>query len=446
MTANGGGPNDDPRRRDVRVVFEHDGLLVRFGRVVPDALGAFADLRRLQARLARSLHMPALETGAIRFDVPDAARPTDAEGEELLHELVGPPRTADGAGSLSADEGDWGTRTILLTASAQRLREATSAGIDAYCVGTGLPPERRGLDFGDVTQMVADALRVPTARPMASGARTGGLVAVRTAGPADARARACAAMVEDLEADWVIIGRDLILYTEQPDLEDRLVASPNGVHLSYAVHRDSLFIEDTPGTEGEVLYNGERHVLVEISDKSCGETPTRTSWFAARRTTVGSPEPKSSGAAERGRQLTQLSQDPILSKGGDRWLDTAAEPNEVFAGVRDAVGVGTACDLHECRSGIAVTWSAPFTDAACEGIVVVSLAKIRSAIELATAIETVGHGSAVLYCAWVVGNGQTAEVLDDVLLAAEINMVTAVVETEDSRDESAMTAIARHLC
>ena len=258
----------------IRLLLHIDGLLQRFGRVVPDAIALLGSVDRLRARLGRGPWPVAIEPVAVRF----------ADGTEslstVLDELgLGPfdlPTETRAAVDALAPPGD-DESLVLLSGNRRVYEEAWALGLDAYLVGLEPAEPSRGLAFGDIPRILEEKLRLPTARPMSNVARTGGLLAVTCADTAEARAQALEAMQADAQADWVILGNVLILYTEEPDYEDHLVSRANVERLSYGVQKHRLRVERR--TKGEGLFVGQGFVLLE------GEVPANDNgspWTSVR--------------------------------------------------------------------------------------------------------------------------------------------------------------------
>lgn len=237
----------------IRVLLDEDGLLQRFGRPDPDAVGLVEVLGRLQAGLARRPRPRAasetertrqrvlsIEVAAVRF----FAGGTTSDGESVtglpLHVLD--------------EDSDLAAGDLYFTTSHTRLVAALRRDVTAYVVGLEPVASERSVDFSTVPRLVEEALRLPTARPRSQATRRGGLLAISVTSKVQARSEALEAIRVDPNADWVQLGDHLLLYTEDPDLEDRLAVRPDVEHLSYGVSRDDLVVERSstgPATDDE---------------------------------------------------------------------------------------------------------------------------------------------------------------------------------------------------
>ena len=338
----------------VQVHIHRDGLLERFGRPVPDGAALAAALRRLHARLGAGPRPVPFAVAAVRFDATTAA---EVEVEGLPLEAVDAPER------LPADG-------LLFTASHARCREAVAADRAAYLVGLGVPPEERGLAFTDVPRILEEALRLPSPRPMAAAVRKGGLLAIPVAGPADARARALEVMRVDPNADWVTLGDSLVLYTEEPDLEDRLAEEPGVEHLSYGVNKQSLVVElEAGGGDGGALLRRPGFALREAGGRAAGVAgATALPWNRARRRIFAAGRQRAAAApppppsAEDFHAALQRYREPAAEAA----RSAADDPAEaMLAAIRRLAGAAAGADLLR-RDGrpAALAWTAPYGDAA----------------------------------------------------------------------------------
>ncbi len=458
-------------RAAIRLFVELDGLLQRFGRVFPDAAAMLAVVRHLRQRVKAMPRAPRLVVRAVRL----GGSPGDeAELTALRTGLSGlEPWSAIGSLAASAvvaaDPGDLSpataepARVILFTASHRWFQKATAAGVEAYHIGLGTPPERRGLPFDEVPRILEEALRIPTARPMARSTRTGGLVAIRTAGPADARARALAALLEDPAADWLTIGSDLILYTEQPDLEDRLSEQPGVEHLSYAVHKDALVLEPIAAAAAEgILYQGQGVSLREAAGTADVEAraASPSGWAAMRRRTL-----REEDQLARSPSPAILSADRYLAERlrfapmiADRLDGRIGSPGErLLAAVREVAGPAAAPDLLLSRQApAAVIWSTPYGGANRDDLVAIvrdaappgegegqdALAgEAAAALALADSLSSAPSSPGVLHCLRLAPETSIDELLAASLQAEERNRLLAVVHLEGLSDAGSQPCV-----
>jgi hypothetical protein len=339
----------------VIVHLHRDGLLERFGRPVPDAVAIAAALRRLDARLRGGPRRVDLAVESIRFAAADPPAPED--------DVAGlPARRVDAPAALPA-------ASLLFTASHSRCREAAEAGLAAYVVGLGVPAQERGLGFTDVPRVVEESLRLPTARPMAAGVRTGGLLAIPAADPGAARARILDVVRVDANADWVTLGDVLVLYTEEPDLEDRLAAEDGVERLSYGVNQQRLAVDldrESQGAPGEnVLLRRPGLALREVDGDAATAGAGALSWQQARRRvfrgSASPPAPGPSPAPPSSEDFrAALRKYEALTAEAAR--EAADEPAQaMLAALRKLAGPAAAPDLLR-RDGqpAALAWTTPY--------------------------------------------------------------------------------------
>ncbi len=459
----------------VHLVVELDGLLERFGRVVPDAVAMLATAGHLRRRLKTMPRPPRLTVQAVRF----GASPGDEAGLAALRRKLSQLEPWSAVGSLAGgavvatDPSDLPPtasgpdRLILLTASHRWFQQAVAASMEAYHIGHSKPPEHRGLPFDEVPRILEEALRIPTARPMSQGTRTGGLVSIPTTGPADARARALAALLEDPTADWLTIGEDLILYTEQPDLEDRLSEQPGVEHLSYAVHKHALVLEPTPTAGEGVLYEGHGVSLREAAEPPDSGPPDSgppdsgppdsgahrafpppSGWAAIRRRTLQEQDPLARSpspatlSVERYvaalQRFAPLLEDGLGGPGGS--------PGErLLAVVGEIVGPSAAPDLllHQ-QAPAAITWTTPYRGADRDDLIALvhdlppgdggseqaPAGAAAAALALADGLSSTPSTAGVLHCLRMAPEASIDRLLTASLQVEERNRLLAVVHLE----------------
>lgn len=340
----------------LRVLLHLDGLLVRFGRPVPDAVGLAAALRRLRGRLERGPRRGALEVEAVRFAAADGA-----DGGELgdgSDDAAGLPlRRLPGAEGL-------GGGSLLFTTSHARCAEALVGGAEAWLVGLGVEPQERGTAFADAPRLVEERLRVPTARPVADAVRTGGLLAIPVGSAAAARRLALEAIAEDPGADWVQLAGALVLYTEEPDLEDRLASRPGVERLSYGVRREDLALDLAGAAEGggEALWRQGGFRLRESTEADVpGSGEDTLLWDRARRRVFGDGETTGTGAPAapppRGEEYRRLYADHLRRLGA-----AGGDPHTLLTQVRESRGAAAAADLGKGDRPM-LAWTTPYRDA-----------------------------------------------------------------------------------
>ncbi len=282
---------------------------------------------------------------------------------------------ADLSKALRRDE-QRDVRIVLLSASAQRIKEAAVSGIEAFHVWESGPLGQRWLPYREVPRMLEEMLRIPTARPMAPSVRRGALVAIDVTGEADARLRGLEAIRRDPNADWVTLPGVFILYTEDPDLEDHLVEERGFQRLSFDVRKEDLVIDTTGASvAGDTLFSKSgvslRKRVVEDSTRGPG---TVIPWNEARQRMLPPRE------RDRSRQTILPSASNVLAK-----LETmshALQPALGAGGADAALSVYTALAtqlppdsavdlLVEAGKSVALVWHAPYGNEQFEDLAVV---------------------------------------------------------------------------
>lgn len=120
------------------------------------------------------------------------------------------------------------TRIVLARASALETDDATWVLGDAYF---GLA------DIADANRRFREVLGVPVPRPLPPDMITGELVRL----PGDTDQRMLLRAIYDAErTSWAILGGQVVLYSENSDQIDELLAMPGVIRLSHAVHLTRL--------------------------------------------------------------------------------------------------------------------------------------------------------------------------------------------------------------
>lgn len=447
----------------IHVLFHVDGLLERFGRVVPDAAAMLAAVARIRARLSAGPRGAVLTYHAVRFARVPASRAA-GERRALLQQLES-WRFAGLAASrvhLEASVADLRNvlppgsdfdSIILLTASHSRFEEAVAGGVTTFHVGLGTPPEDRGLAAGDVPRMLEEKLRIPTARPMARGVRTGGLLAVASRDHAAGRAVALDAARVDPNADWVTLGATLILYTEEPDLEDRLVERPDVERLSYEVSKpDLVFHPESAAGPSPELYRGSGWVLRasgEGEESGLSGAGPALRWDAVRRSILDEDpvverrpalglQPAAYEAALQ-RFDTRLG----VSAGGSDDVVGGGDATRLLTAVRDVVGPAAAADLVLLADApAALAWTTPFCGGDRDGLVVcihhppapaARAATTAAALALAQTLSMLPNARGGLHCVRLAEGVTVDRMLGALLWDDERHRLSAVVVLDDPR-------------
>jgi hypothetical protein len=201
---------------------------------------------------------------------------------------------------------------------------------------------------------------------MSIDVRTGGLVRIPVDDFADARAKAVDAQLEDSTVDWVMVGSDLILYTEQPDLEDKLTAAPGVEHLSYAAVLAERQVQPILARQFTLdrgfrswrarLRHGERYRGAECDTDAWQQIPH------CLRRTIGELPPQVWLSA-----FNRLS----ARLGGQEAWNGLAEKLAEF--VRDRFGPEASPDRIPDGEDIAVSWTTSYGTAECEDLLPCSM-------------------------------------------------------------------------
>lgn len=380
----------------IRVLLDEDGLLQRFGRPNPDAVGLVEVLGRLQAGLARRPRPRAasetertrqralsIEVAAVRF----FADGTTSDGESAtglpLHVL-------DEDSDLTAGD-------LYFTTSHTRLAAALRRDATAYVVGLEPVASERSVDFSTVPRLVEEALRLPTARPRSQATRRGGLLAISVTSKVQARSEALEAIRVDPNADWVQLGNHLLLYTENPDLEDRLAERPDVEHLSYGVSRDDLVVERPsagPATGDDaagVLFRHD-HVVVRETTTAASRSPrdpadspdgggasgSRRSWREVRRRYVDIADAGGDDGTDISTAFSRAERAAVQARVGE--LEDALRPRlrtptgeALLGAIQGLTGPAASADAwpgDAPDSPRYVAWQSPYTDPEADDLLI----------------------------------------------------------------------------
>ncbi|WP_326540925.1 hypothetical protein [Pseudorhodoferax sp.] len=275
-----------PAVRTVQLVVEVDGLLLRFGRLVPDALALLHVLTEIGRQAPSS--QPRLALALARFG---RAAPPDWQGLGLDDELRGlgaAMRMLDDGGGLAGGQ-EPSTGVLLLAGSERQARAAIEAGIPAYRISDRPAAVHWQLALRDVPRVVREALRMPVPRALPDALRRGTLVAVPEGGASAGRARAAQVLRQDLRADWFTLGDTQVFHVEAASALDVLLALPQARALAEGIAPDALGVASDGGGAGTLFARG-AHALV---------APARAgdlAWAQVRRARLGAA-PASAAAA-----------------------------------------------------------------------------------------------------------------------------------------------------
>lgn len=266
------------------MVLELDGLIQRFGRLVPDAVALLHQVRAIRGQLGPGA--AALEVVIARFGPGDEA--TVAADLEALG-LTGLAAALDARATILRDPaaltaGKESIDTMLLAGRSASAREALAAGLPAYVVEDRQARDHRRLAIAEAPRVIAESLRLATPRPMSDDSRAGSLIAVPADGSFEARARAIAVAAADPWADWLALGGWQIFHAGGESAVDRLMDTPRARRLAGEVHRSELALA------GPGMAAGPGGALFEAAGFRLGLVPdvgglewrrVRRGWFAA---------------------------------------------------------------------------------------------------------------------------------------------------------------------
>ena len=221
----------------MNVYFQLDGCLWRFGDVTPDAVAAVGDVQRIEARVRAS---GAGRDVRLRFFLSHAEVANDAD---RIYARLAATLDSDWSAftniplfeSLSPQPFD-----VIITTSDSLYRESRAKGLWPIRVSDFSPNGEMRMPFAELGRGLEEHLRSPTARPMRSGVRQGGLLAINCESPNDAHELALQAIARDRNADWVIIDSMLLLYLEDADADDDIQATCDANRVSYSINKQEL--------------------------------------------------------------------------------------------------------------------------------------------------------------------------------------------------------------
>lgn len=234
--------------------------------VAPDAIAMIGELRRLQRALAESTGNQQLTIAFADFGSPSATRIFDdfvaATGDEGTLRRVS--QGATGAELC----GEPAARTILLVRRAEpKLADATTWTIGDLDVGLA--------SLADVERRIRETMHVAIPRPIDPARRTGSLTALPAAGSAKLLLNAA---YRDPTADWLTLAAYAVVYCEDGDVEDDLVAADGAVRVAASVRKHDLYIvESAP----DALFKKGGHAIVHVVEGKA-PPPGARSWVSLR--------------------------------------------------------------------------------------------------------------------------------------------------------------------
>ena len=303
--------NTDPARIGVVLLaVEMDGLIQRFGRLVPDTAGLLERIAEIR-REAIPPH-PRLEVLLTRFGDADprvlrdelAALGLDVAVRALQADTV----ILDGAADLSRLAVP-NTGVMLLCGREQDARAAIQAGVAAYLVSDRPPVEHWHLLLREAPRVISEAMRLAVPRPIPDSARTGMLIAVPEGDPAAARDRGTASLLLDLHSDWMTIGDTQILYVEEGDASTALLACPGARRLAKDVRLGSLSVATGRSTRSAAVFASGQFSL------NSSAQPGDLRWEHVRRARLGARPSSIPSPAE-----TPCSATGSVGEPGVEWL------------------------------------------------------------------------------------------------------------------------------
>ena len=265
----------------VTVAVEVDGLLQRFGRLVPDTAA-------LIHRLGRFQQAGGLQVLLFRIGGDEAALRDDLDwlGMGTRYGAPEPTVVAD-ARELAARTG---SRTIVFAGREQTAREMLASGLPSYVVSDRRAPDHRLLPIVEADRVAAESIRVPVPRPMSDQTRRGMLLSIAVASPEEARAHGLDALRLDPRADWLTLGENQIFYVELPAAADWLrSAGAAQIGADVALGAVSILPAEPVQRYVVALARTPRHALHLRRDGTAGN------WWGGRRTRIDAPAAPGSG-------------------------------------------------------------------------------------------------------------------------------------------------------
>ncbi len=447
----------------MKLLVQLEGLLRRFGRVVPDAIAMVEGISRLQSRVRRSGSDKGIELQLFRAadEGPgsnEAGRSRDllsldeARGLKSRFGLAG--QSLSIADDLLSLIGSRSTRRreqlLVLTPQVETYRRCTAVGADVVRICDHGSQTERWAPYADVVRVLEERLRVPTARPMARSVRTGGLLAIQAADPDAAWEKALALIRKDPGVDWVVLDDVLVLYTEDPDLEDGLESEPGVERLALAVHKNRLVLTDAQSSESEALYQAGRFRLEE--SRHVSEEPDQgQAWSRIRRRRLASLPAESNDESRMQDSLGKLVVSGVIRN--EIRDSIAADARNWPRNARELISRGLARDAlldchYEGEEPLAVTWMTGYVSTESDSLVslhyrfsgaggsqqdnadLISNA-IAGILAINQWVDSIDRRRAVVHCVTLHRSASLDRVLESALFEDERNRLAHIVEFDD---------------
>lgn len=395
--------------RSITLAVEIDGLVQRFGRLVPDTAALLDRIAVLRAQAGGDLKVVLVRFGADRPE--GVASDIDSLGlgsarNALNAEIAALPHGTNLAGLT-------GRRTMLFGGSEHSVGLALATGLPAYVVSDRRLPDHRRLFLGEADRMIAEALRRPVPRPMSDETRTGIVLALEGGSAKRVRARGLELLRLDPRADWLQLGPRQVVYTEIEEVADRL--SREGAQLvARDIHLGALAIGRLAEQAGGKLLVRDRKLGLGLFIGA----GTR-SWASVRRARIGTAAQEAPGTHTSLLSLQQHDQLLLgLVDGTVQVLDFPAAL--VYSGVSFD---------HDGQACVAL----PFVDDESETLAILvqteacetTGAPFRAVASLALALRRCGDRGGLLLCS---GETRSADASERVLWEQERSRLRTVVQ------------------
>ncbi|MBR0820271.1 hypothetical protein [Bradyrhizobium liaoningense] len=434
----------------LRLVLDVHGLLQRFGKVVPDGAALLAQLYRVGERLATSKSDRTLEIYLLSYaPIGRVAEARSSLLDELnrldlmssVTRLGAEPLLVDTAADLKALTSDpthsRRMGVMLMSGRNRPVAEALAAGIPAYVLSDQHLYGIEQLVLVEAERVIAEALRLPTPRPMSDESRTGSLLACEVTDVTDALERARAAIQDDPRSDWLVIGGTMLLYVESEELEQSLISNTHAIRLQRNISKQSLVLAPTAAESLiEPLFSAHGYTI----GLARGTDPRGAvkSWALVRRRII--PAATSSAG-----QVADNDSDPDYSfnlKEVKGFQDEA--PEGLLATLRGFLPASAAVDLVVNHlQGSMVTFMSPCRRSASEDLIVVSYegvvagardviskGQLEAAFALTAALLERPGSPGVLHC--LSTTGALTIPMDRLLWQGEANRISALLRLGDS--------------
>jgi hypothetical protein len=436
--------------KGVRLVLDVYGLLQRFGKVVPDGAALLAQLYRVGERLAASKSDRTLEVYLLSYaPIDGVAEARSSLLDELnrlelmssVTRLGAEPLLVDTAADLKAltfDSAHSRRMGVMLMSGRNRpVAEALAAGIPAYVLSDQRLPGVEQLVLVEAERVVAEALRLPTPRPMSDESRTGSLLACEVTGVTDALERARAAMQDDPRSDWLVIGNTMLLYTESEELEESLISHTHAIRLRGNINKQMLALAPTAAESRiEPLFSAHGYAIGLARGTDSGGAIK--AWALVRRRVIAA-------ATSTAGQIADDNSDPVRTYNLKEVKGVQDEaPEALWRTLRGILPGSAAVDLVVNRpQGPMVTFMSPGRRSASEDLIVVSYegavagardviskGQLEAALALTSALLERPGSPGVLHC--LSPTGALTVPIDQVLWQGEANRTSALVRLGDS--------------